>query len=125
MSHRSASVIGSHDNRTIARSPWAHSETDLSTVGQAPWDTRSSAIAGGMVGGSLAGFVYGERLLARTIGCRLATAMPGGSLLWRMAAHGAALAGLAAGGHAIWNRAMRGLDPGALSTRLVEPGSQH
>jgi hypothetical protein len=87
-------------------------------LGQTPWDTRSSAIAGGIVGG-LAGFVYGEHLLARTTGRHLATVMPGGARLWRMAAHGAAMAGLVAGCHALWTRAMGGLEPGPLAMRAV------
>jgi hypothetical protein len=122
MSHRSASVVASH-GKGIMVGLSARSAMDPNAFGPPGWDTRSRAIAGGMLGG-LAGFVYGEHLLARAMGRRLAIAMPGGAVLWRMAAHGAALAGLVAGGNALWNRAMRGLELGALSTRLVEPGSR-
>jgi hypothetical protein len=99
----------------------SHLSESVVAVSPPRWDTRSSALAGGFAGG-VTGFVYGEHVLARAIGRRLAIALPGGVLVWRMAAHGAAMAGLVAGGHALWNRAMRGLEPGALSTRVVEPG---
>ncbi len=121
MSHRAVPVVVSHDHATIGGPPSARSAIDVSAVGQAPWDRRSRAIAGGIVGG-LAAFMYGEHLLAGALGRRLAREMRGGPLLWRMAAHGAALTGLLAGSNALWKRAMRGLDPGALSPRRVEPG---
>lgn len=119
MSQHSALVIGPHDKATFVGNRSARSAMDQNAVSPPKWDTRSSAIAGGLVGG-LAGFVYGEHLLARAIGRRLAVAMPGGAPVWRVAAHGAAVAGLMAGGRTLWNRAMRGLEPGALSTRVAD-----
>ncbi len=76
-----------------------------------PSPVRSLALAGAAVGG-LAGVAYAEHVLATTLGRRLATVLPGGTAVWRLAGHGACLGAVAVVASSVWGRAMRRLEAG-------------
>lgn len=76
-----------------------------------PSNVRSIAVAGGVVGG-LAGLAYGEHALAGLLGRRLASVLPGGPQLWKLAGHGVTLALLGSGAVAVYGRAMRKIEAG-------------
>jgi uncharacterized membrane protein len=78
----------------------------------APSRLRSLAIAGGVVG-ALAGAAYGEHALTATAGRRLASGLPGGAQLWKLAGHAASLGLLGAAGVSFYGRAMRKIEAGA------------
>jgi hypothetical protein len=75
-----------------------------------PWP-RSLGIAAGMVGG-LAAAGYGEHLLAGLAGRGLASVLPGGARLWKLAGHGGCLVLLGTGVFVLWGRAMRKIEAG-------------
>ena len=77
----------------------------------APSPARSLALAGTVVGG-LAGVAYAEHALATTLGRRLATVLPGGTAVWRLAGHATCLGALAVTASSVWGRAMRRLEAG-------------
>jgi uncharacterized membrane protein len=77
-----------------------------------PSRLRSVAIAGGVVG-ALAGVAYGEHAVASTAGNRLASALPGGPQLWKLAGHAASLGLLGTAGVTFYGRAMHKIEAGA------------
>ena len=76
-----------------------------------PSNLRSLGVAGGVVGG-LAGLAYGEHVLATLAGRGLASVLPGGPQLWKLAGHGVTLALLGSGAVAVYGRAMRKIEAG-------------
>jgi uncharacterized membrane protein len=76
-----------------------------------PSNLRSLLMAGGVVGG-LAGLAYGEHTLASLLGHRLASVLPGGPQLWKLAGHGVTLALLGSGAANVYGRAMRRIEAG-------------
>jgi len=76
-----------------------------------PSDLRSLAMAGGVVG-ALAGFAYGEHLLASLAGRGLASVLPGGAELWKLTGHATALALLGGVASTVYGRAMRKIEAG-------------
>jgi uncharacterized membrane protein len=72
---------------------------------------RSLAVAGGVVG-ALAGVGYGEHAASSAVGKWLASALPGGPQLWKLAGHGASLGLLGAAGVTFYGRAMRKIEAG-------------
>ena len=82
-----------------------------------PSAPRSLAVAGAVVGG-LAAAAYGEHLAASRTGQRLASVLPGGEQLWKLAGHAGALGILAAAGYNLSGRAMRKIEA---STSVNEP----
>lgn len=83
-----------------------------------PSAVKSLAIAAGAVGGTTA-IGYAEHTLAGLVGRRLATGLPGGPQVWRLATHGAALVALAAGATSFWGRAMRKIEAGTSADEPV------
>ena len=59
---------------------------------------------------------YGEHLLADLLARRLAAVLPGPPELWRVAGHGAFLAGLGAAVSWLWHRAMQRIEAGTSPT---------
>ena len=92
--------------RAAAFEPEAAVEQDGS-----PSSLRSLAVAGGIVGG-LAGLGYVEHVLATLAGRGLASVLPGGPQLWKLAGHGAALALLGGEAYSFYGRAMRKIEAG-------------
>src|SRR4051794_37628148 len=80
-------------------------------VGQ-PSSLRSLGVAAGVVAGT-SGAAYGEYRLADLAARRLATALPGAPSVWRVAGHGAVLAGLGVGASAGGHPAMQRIEAGA------------
>ncbi len=78
---------------------------------------RSLAAASGVVGITF-GLASGERFVAGTAGSALAGALPGSERFWRLAAHGAALGGLAGGIGLLYGRAIAKIEAG---TTAVDP----
>lgn len=72
---------------------------------------RSMGVAGGVVG-ALAGLAYGEHAASSAVGKVLASALPGGPQLWKLAGHGASLGLLGAAGVTLYGRAMRKIEAG-------------
>src|SRR4029078_9737837 len=66
---------------------------------------RSLAVAGGVVG-ALAGIGYGEHAASSRVGKLLASALPGGPQLWKLAGHGLSLGLLGAAAGSFYGRAM-------------------
>ena len=89
----------------------------------APALGRSLLVALGVEGG-LAAAAYAEHALALAVGTRLATALPGGPLVWRLAAHGATAGVLVAGTSALWTRSMRRIEAGAGADEPVFGGDE-
>jgi uncharacterized membrane protein len=87
-------------------------------VPASPPALRSLAIAGGVVGG-LTAVAYGEHVLADQVGARLATVLPGGAQVWRLAGHGAFLALLGVGVSSLWARGMRKIEASSSSDEPV------
>ena len=85
---------------------------------QKPTAVRSLAVAGGVVGG-LALAAYGEHAAATAVGWRLSRLLPGGSQLWKLAGHAAALGGLVATGYSIYGRTIRKIETGASANEPV------
>jgi uncharacterized membrane protein len=77
----------------------------------APSRVRSLGIAGGVVG-ALAGAAYGEHAASSAIGRGLASVLPGGPQLWKLAGHGASLGLLGTEGVRFYGRAMRKIEAG-------------
>jgi hypothetical protein len=82
----------------------------------APSSLRSLAVAGGVVG-ALAGVGYGEHAASSAVGRLLASALPGGPQLWKLAGHGASLGLIGAAGVTFYGRAMRKIEA---STSVVD-----
>jgi hypothetical protein len=72
---------------------------------------RSLPVAAGVVAGGTAS-AYGEHVLADLLTRRMAAVLPGPPELWRVAGHGAFLAGLGVGVSALWHRAMQRIEAG-------------
>jgi Alpha/beta-hydrolase family/Alpha/beta-hydrolase family N-terminus len=72
---------------------------------------RSLGIAGGVVG-ALAGAAYAEHAASSAVGKVLASALPGGPQLWKLAGHGVSLGALGAAGVTLYGRAMRKIEAG-------------
>ena len=72
---------------------------------------RSLAVAAGVVGG-LAGLGYGEHAVATLAGRGLASVLPGGPQLWKLAGHAGALALLGTAASAVYGRAIRKIEAG-------------
>ena len=89
----------------------------------APALGRSVLVALGVEGG-LAAAAYAEHALALAVGTRLATALPGGPLVWRLVAHGATAGVLVAGTSALWTRAMHRIETGAGADEPVFGGDE-
>jgi uncharacterized membrane protein len=83
-----------------------------------PSPVRSLALAGGAMAG-LVGAAYAEHALATWVGRRLATSLPGGALLWRLAGHGACSGALAVAASSVWGRAMRRIEAGTVKDAPV------
>ena len=60
----------------------------------------------------------GQRLLADGTGALLATALPGGRVVWRPVGHAITLTALVGGGTVLWHRAIRSIEAG---TNVIEP----
>jgi uncharacterized membrane protein len=88
-------------------SPAAHPEEAYATPG---W-LRSLAVAGGVVG-ALAGAGYGEHAASTGVGKVLASVLPGGPQLWKLAGHGVSLGLLGAAGVSFYGRAIRKIEAG-------------
>jgi uncharacterized membrane protein len=72
---------------------------------------RSLGLAGGMVvGGTI--LAYGERMLAGVAGSVLAGRLPGSTRVWRLAAHGATLGAVVAGGATMYHRIIGKIEAG-------------
>jgi len=82
-------------------------QDDLAT----PSWVRSLGVAGGVVG-ALAGVGYGEHVASTAVGKALASVLPGGPQLWKLAGHGASLWLLGAAGVTFYGRAMRKIEAG-------------
>ena len=78
---------------------------------------RSTAL-GTVLAGGLMGAAYGEMWLAQQAGERLAQWLPGPSALWRVSGHALCLAGVVAGGNALWQRAITKVESGS---SVVDP----
>ncbi len=98
-----------------------HGEDTVHPV--APPMMRSLLVAGGVEGG-LAAAAYAEHLLAVAAGTRLASALPGGPPVWRLAVHGLAVGALAAGTWVAWTRGMRRIEAGASAEEPVLGGDE-
>jgi uncharacterized membrane protein len=72
---------------------------------------RSLGLAGGMVAGGTI-LAYGERLGAGAAGSVLAGRLPGSTRVWRLAAHGASLGAVVAGGATMYHRIIGKLEAG-------------
>jgi len=83
----------------------------LPTAVLSPALLRSLPVAAGVVG-AVSASAYGEHVLSDILGRRLATVLPGPPELWRVAGHGAFLAGLGVGVSALWHRAMQRIEAG-------------
>jgi hypothetical protein len=83
----------------------------LRTAVLSPAVLRSLPVAAGLVGSVTAG-AYGEHVLADLLARRMAAVLPGTAQLWRVAGHGAFLAGLGFGVSALWHRAMQRIEAG-------------
>ncbi len=68
--------------------------------------------AGAGIVAALGGAAAGEMWLARRLGSVGSRVLPGSQSTWSRATHLIALSGLALGTHALWNRAMRGIESG-------------
>ncbi|MEO8519031.1 MAG: alpha/beta-hydrolase family protein [Dermatophilaceae bacterium] len=77
-----------------------------------PGSLQSLAVAGGVVG-ALAGIGYGEHAASSALGRWLASVLPGGPQLWKLAGHGASLGLLGTAGVTIYGRAMVKIETGA------------
>jgi uncharacterized membrane protein len=73
---------------------------------------RSLLVATGVEGG-LATAAYAEHFFAEALGERLSSMLPGGTQVWRLAAHGASLGLLAVGVSSLWTRAMERIEAGS------------
>ena len=71
----------------------------------------SLGIAGAVVG-ALGGAAYAEHAASSAVGKLLASALPGGPQLWKLAGHGATLGALGAAGVTVYGRAMRKIEAG-------------
>jgi uncharacterized membrane protein len=78
---------------------------------EAPSSVRSLGIAGGVVG-VLAAAAYGEHLASSAMGRGLATVLPGGPQLWKLAGHGVSLGVLGTVGVRFYGRAMGKIEAG-------------
>jgi hypothetical protein len=76
-----------------------------------PSGIRSLAIAGGVVG-ALAGVGYAEHAASSALGRWLASVLPGGPQLWKLAGHGVSLGLLGTAGVTFYGRAMRKIEAG-------------
>ena len=76
-----------------------------------PSALRSMGVAALALGG-LTAVGYGEHALSSLAGRRLASMLPGGPELWKLAGHAVTLAALGAGGTAFYGRAMRKVEAG-------------
>ena len=76
-----------------------------------PNSLRSLAVAGGIVG-ALSAVGYAEHAASSAVGRVLASALPGGPQLWKLAGHGASLGLLGAAGVSFYGRAMRKIEAG-------------
>jgi uncharacterized membrane protein len=85
---------------------------------ESPPLARSLLVAGGVQGG-LAAVAYVEHLMAGAAGRRLATVLPGGPLVWRLATHATSLGALVGGTSLVWTRAMRSVEAGAAADEPV------
>jgi uncharacterized membrane protein len=82
----------------------------------------SLAVAAGVVGG-VAGAAYGEHLVVRAVGRGMSAVLPGPPALWRLAGHGAVLAGFASGVTVLWHRFVQRLEAGTTEdVPVIEPG---
>jgi uncharacterized membrane protein len=72
---------------------------------------RSLPVAAGVVGAGTVS-AYGEHVLADLLAHRMAAVLPGPPELWRVAGHGAFLAGLGVGVSALWHWAMQRIEAG-------------
>lgn len=77
-----------------------------------------AALASAGVVAAVSGAALGQRLLADGTGALLASALPGGRVVWRPVGHVLTLAALAAGGTVLWHRAIRSIEAG---TNVIEP----
>jgi uncharacterized membrane protein len=77
----------------------------------APGRVRSLGIAGAVVG-VLAGAAYGEHVASSAVGTGLASVLPGGPQLWKLAGHGVSLGLLGAVGLRFYGSAMRKIEAG-------------
>ena len=68
--------------------------------------------AGAGVVVTLAGLTIGESWIARELGSVGSRVLPGSETFWRRAGHAVALGAVAYGTHALWNRAMSGIESG-------------
>lgn len=80
-----------------------------------PW--RAALASAGVVA-AVSGAALGQRLLADGTGALLASALPGGRVVWRPVGHVLTLAALVAGGSVLWHRAIRAIEAG---TNVIEP----
>jgi len=78
---------------------------------------RAAAASAGVVA-AMSAAALGQRLLADGTGALLATALPGGRVVWRPVGHAITLAALVAGGTVLWHRAIRSIEAG---TNVIEP----
>lgn len=78
---------------------------------------RAAAASAGVVA-AVSAAALGQRLLADGTGALLATALPGGRVVWRPVGHAITLGALVAGGTVLWHRAIRSIEAG---TNVIEP----
>jgi len=69
--------------------------------------------AGAGVVFTLSGLTIGESRLARELGSVGSRVLPGSETTWRRAGHSVALGAVVLGTHALWTRAMRGIEAGS------------
>ncbi|HEX7536616.1 MAG TPA: alpha/beta-hydrolase family protein [Dermatophilaceae bacterium] len=85
---------------------------------EAPSSVRSLGIAGGVVG-ALAAAAYGEHLTSSAMGKGLASVLPGGPQLWKLAGHATSLGLLGTVGVRFYGRAMRKIEAGTSAPDAV------
>jgi uncharacterized membrane protein len=78
---------------------------------------RAAAASAGVVA-AVSAAALGQRMLADGTGALLATALPGGRVVWRPVGHAITLGALVAGGTVLWHRAIRSIEAG---TNVIEP----
>ena len=77
-----------------------------------------AALASAGVAAAVSAAALGQRLLADGTGALLATALPGGRVVWRPVGHAITLTALVGGGTVLWHRAIRSIEAG---TNVIEP----
>jgi len=86
-----------------------------------PSRVRSLGVAAAVVG-ALAGAGYGEHAASSALGKVLASQLPGGPQLWKLAGHGASLGVLGAAGVTFYGRAMGKIEAGtSAQDAVIEP----